>query len=396
MSLRPHPRTVAVTSTVLTALTLLALVLSAWPRISGRHVDLCAARIRSFRRIYHAVRTLGTSPTCAVRTDLPVPRAPEPAEVLAHRSVRVETSALLSLQTHPQIGTCHTVKSLSPRKRRRLEWARFSRYPLDGVLLYVFAVVGTQSRVVVEVDGAHARGVFAGSAMFASLHGWNVVALHQTWSGYSRAQQYYDQQTKAFRKQLFPDAVVHVYETRCEPYAVEPAVAKQGIAGPVDLMLLFTDGGRDVLTWQHVAQKTSLRPRVVALFYQDFWGPSDWYTRYARFTGNSTSSAQHARSVKGEHDGVDLGRARLFVGGSIRALTQTASQLSYQLVWCLASTPIALFIDAAEEFPGDVLPALTEENCLSARQSGSDWRKNAEAQWDAAHSYHWDSYIVQP
>lgn len=270
---------------------------------------------------------------------------------------------------------------VSKRQRHSLEFGLVSRYPTDGILLYVFAVLGARDKMVIEMDGASGSGIFRGSACFTLLHGWNAVLLYQKWSGFNTAHQYYEDSSPGgaflWRKLNFPDSVVIVAEENELRGAANETIARNGVGGSVDLLYLLLDG-YDLHTWKNV---TIISPRVVVLFYQDFWGHKIKASRICNFS-------EHVNSC-GETDMVDTGRKRLYNGGSIAAIASTAKKLGYRLIWCLRSAPIALFLKTIEDPHNLLFKTVRTKDCVSQRES-PEWRLDMEAQWDYAQRFSWD------
>jgi hypothetical protein len=270
--------------------------------------------------------------------------------------------------------------------RDALEFGHIARYPVDGVLMYIMALLGTRSRSVIELDGARGDGLFRGAAAFALYDGWNALTIHSLWSGYNVAQIYYESSTRGsasvWHKKHFPDSRITVAEVEFSPLSsVHEAISKYGIGGDVDIVFLLPDGPE----WHIWEALTGISPRVVVLFYQDYWGEEEMLVR--RWNQSDTTA------LVGESDGVDSGRRRLFVGGSIRAVEHLAIKRGFRLVWCLRIAPIAIFIRNDQDLAAYLLPAMSTRRCLERRKS-SEWRRDMEGQWNSAQRFAWDRIPV--
>lgn len=275
------------------------------------------------------------------------------------------------------------LRRLSPAERVALEFQHTSRYPIDGVLNYLFGVIGFRSKIAVELDTARGSAVFFGATSLALYSGWDVVALYGLWSGYSRAQQFYESSARTgafeFRKKHFADSNVIVSEGPIDSQRINVTLQQLGVGGSVDILFLMLDGAE----WSVWDSLSRIRPRVVVFFYQDFWGADASFVR-------EWNTSDRGISSPGESDGVDLGRKRLFAGASVTALIRLTEARGFRLVWCLSSAPIVLFVQNREDPSRSVLPSLPPAACLAARQ-GRTWRRDMEAQWHRAQQFAWTS-----
>lgn len=243
--------------------------------------------------------------------------------------------------------------------RVSLEFAIASNPSLDGVLLYIFGVLGSKSHTVIEIDAGTGSETWHAGAALALYAGWDLLGLYETWSGYIGAHRlYYSRQASALRKARFPDARVRLAEASLLPEGIAALLAEAGFGGDIDLLLL---GSEDVFSvWEAVMAGAA--PRVVVLSYQDFWGSK----LMAMKRGNRTR-----------------GCIVNFLGASIAAAVAEGKKRGYGLVWCLKSAPIAIF--AVEREVEGLLPVLDEGKCLSVRAgSGVNWRRDMEALWEDA------------
>jgi hypothetical protein len=271
---------------------------------------------------------------------------------------------------------------LSDGTRDALEFGHIARYPVDGVLMYIMALLGTRSRRVIELDGARGDGVFRGAAALALYDGWNALTIYGLWSGYNAAQRYYESSERdsvsVWYKKHFPNSRISVAEAELSTASsAHEAISKHGIGGEVDVVFLLLDGPE----WHVWETLTGISPRVVVLFYQDYWGADEMLVR--------RWNQSDATALVGESDNTDKGRRRLFVGASIRALEHLATKRGFRLVWCLRIAPIAIFIRNDQDSAASLLPAMSTRRCLERRES-TTWRRDMEGQWNSAQRFPWD------
>lgn len=379
---------------VLTALLPILTIASIWYVKSSPRRSSCSLARRAHDELVNAVRVSSNGlETFAYRKQH---IALQSSLIESYMNLRRKTSAFLAhfetcadlaMREHRGLHRMYSRMwlrgqfQLSSYQRDGLEFALCARYPIDGVLLYIFGVLGARNKVALELDGAAGAGVFRGSAGLALLNGWNALLVYRKWSAFSAMQQYFDSSVgdgvSGWRKKHFPDSSVVVAEESALFSNVNDAIARNGVSGGVDAMFLMLDGP-DLHAWE---QLSIVSPRVVLLFYQDFWGHSTKATRFWNFTDDDSN--------RGETDGVDQGRRRLFVGASIAATVDTANNLGFRLVWCLRAAPIAIFLRSNEDPNHLLLPPVSLKSCLSRRRSAK-WLLDMEAQWDRAQRFSWN------
>jgi hypothetical protein len=389
--------------TCIIPLLLVGRIVWAWPspwRATCRGVDLSHSAL-----VREIVAAAGPADYGLV---FPNPPSLTAEKLTAHKRIRFAASAFLGHRLSCRDSRQEGGKSLAKESvfllRRAemdlLEFSHGARYPIDGVLLYIFSVLGLRSRVAVELDGAQGSAGFRGCASLVLYNGWDALVMHGRWSGYNRAQHFYERAAPGndhlltWRRKHFPESFVviaelqemknisSIYGDRLDvTKEVNARFSKHGVGGDVDVVFLVLDGV-EMDVWDGL---TAVTPRVVVIFYQDYWGSEASVTR--------TSDALSA----GEKDGT--GRRRLYVGGSISALVSVALARGYRLIWCMRSAPIAFFERKPDDSNGmldaaTVLPSISTRACLSRRNSVS-WRKDMEAQWQNAQRHTWTQHVGQ-
>lgn len=270
-------------------------------------------------------------------------------------------------------GKCGRFPSVHHHHRRHpssLEFSLASRYPTDGVLLYLISVLGSTRRSFVEIDSAHGNGFFGAASVFAFAYNWTVFAMHESWTSYEAARVFYEQ-----------SPYVTVIDTDRLWGRATQIAQQHGFGGGIDVAAIFPGGGDDLSVLHDLAieyEKAGwIRPRILFLFFQDYWGDSDRVR-----VSNATTQ------LFGVSDGVDTARARLYVGGSLPAVVRITRAAGYRMVWCLADTPIAFFVDQRASVGTGLLPTISVNKCLRKRYSPM-WRRDAEAMWDEAQAFDW-------
>lgn len=211
----------------------------------------------------------------------------------------------------------------------------FSDADEDGILLYLFALIGAPTRRLVDIGSAAMAG--SNTANLLLHHGWTGLlidadeeSLHATMDFYARARAY-------------PPLLTAQWVTAEN---VDGLLAAQGVTGDVDLLSIDIDGN-DYWVWQAI---TVVSPRVVVIEYQDILGPDRSVTipydpefRLDRFPVNA--------------------RDNNYVGASLRALAKLGTAKGYRLVGCNRTGWNAFFVRA--DLGSDLLPEAAVADCFT-------------------------------
>lgn len=340
--------------------------LSAASERSRGRVSVCRARALALRSIDRELRAIGRS-TAAVR-DLRLRAALPQVSPVRHARLRAAASRLQRVVG----GDACAVMTPDYTK---YEFSLGGRYPTDGPLLYIFGVLGTRSRVAVEVDDASGAGTIAGGATLSVLHGWDVLSLHSAWSGSSFSQSLYADRPRLIGDR-FPETTARVIESSTAPLDIVSSLSSRGVAGEFDLLLLFTEHGQEAAV---LSQLRTVRPRVVVATYVDFLGPDPATVWRA--------NASEAKKVR-PRGGRDPLRPVPFAGASVKALVAGAKASGYRAVWCLTMFPVVVFVDekiGAEK----LLPTMGAGDCFARRYGDKSFEKDMAAMWDVAKGEQW-------
>lgn len=325
----------------------------------------CTAVTKSHRSIVNTLARLRrqTSTTEPGSVLPPYPYRPSKDLYPLLKTLRRQSSIFLRL--HAQRSKC----SIQSVRRNRLEFSLSSRYNIDGVFLYLLSILGTSRKTFVEIDGAHGRGVFGAAVLPSLAFNWTTYVLHESWTGYESARKFYEGSPNVM---LIDSQRVLGRESQIS--------SSHLFGGAVDIAASFPAGGDEIALLRTFNQSGAwIRPRLLYLFFQDYW----WLDYRMRTSDRSSR-------VRGQSDGRDWSRERLFVGASLPVVERSARACGYRLVWCLASAPIAFFVDERAAVGDRVLPTLSSMDCLQVR-STSMWRRDAERMWDEAQSFKWKS-----
>lgn len=348
------------------------------------HYDLLRAVERS--RDVHAVEFL------------PERNARNPPRLSTRTSVERLRARFAATRLHLAVDKCMSSRGpravdrkLTKAKREahaaNLEFSGIAIYPIEGVLLYVMSAVGISNFHCLEIDGAPGTGILLGCAAFAVYDGWAATCMYPMWTGYATAQDFFegsgDNGAHKWRKQHHAERAVDVTEEQIHPVSVDATLQRANVGETADILILAADG-HDLDVWLNM---TVTKPRVVVVFYQDYWGAQQMAHR-------SMSGVEDIDTFGAQHDGVYRGRKRLFVGSSLQVFVAVAKKLEYRLVWCTSSIPAAIFTLDNGPVSSRLLPGTSTDECMLRRQGVSrTWRRDMEAQWHIAQQFEWQHDI---
>jgi hypothetical protein len=141
------------------------------------------------------------------------------------------------------------------------ELRSFSQNGEDGILLYLFAVLGTTTKKVVEICAGN--GIECNAANLIVNHGWSGLLIDGDEQNIAVGKQFYSACRDTFAR--VPDLV----QAWVTAENVNRLVCDHGYTGDIDLLSLDMDG-MDYWVWQAL---TSIRPRAVILEFNFRWGP---------------------------------------------------------------------------------------------------------------------------
>lgn len=141
-----------------------------------------------------------------------------------------------------------------------VEFKNYSQSGEDGILLYIFALVGTSNRQVVEVCAGNGRE--CNSANLILNHGWAGLLFDGDANNIAVAREFFSTHPNMW---LGPQPAVKQAWITVEN--INSLITDHGISGEIDLLSLDLDG-IDLWVWQAI---TAVNPRVVVLEIQAAW-----------------------------------------------------------------------------------------------------------------------------
>lgn len=183
----------------------------------------------------------------------------------------------------------------------------FSQTDEDGILLYIFSIIGAKTRTCVEICAGD--GIACNTANLVINHGWDGLLVDGNADLVKRGIEFYTRHTNTC---VYPPRFVHAWVTRDN---VNQIITSNGFRGEVDLLSVDMDGV-DYWIWSAI---DSIEPRVVVVEYQDIIGPQ----RALTVPYCDDFDARAYPTTRGTPN---------FCGASLPAFLKLARQRGYRLV----------------------------------------------------------------
>lgn len=275
------------------------------------------------RRIKRAVKRAAT----AMQSD----------SLALHRAINQQMQIALGMQYRA------AAEQRKPIPFAEIGFNLYSETDEDGILLYIFAVIGTRGRVLVDIGAAGVRG--SNTANLLTNHGFTGLLIDGNEAAMPAMREFYASQTGT--RYSVPSCIAAMV-TRDN---IDSVITSHGISGDIDLLCIDIDGN-DYWIWDAIH---SITPSVVLIEYQDILGPDrSWTIPYQPHFDFSAHPANR------EH--------RNYVGASLRAMTKLAGSKGYRLVGTNRGGWNAFFVrDGVGEA---MLPTVSVESCF-----GSAWNR---------------------
>ncbi len=261
------------------------------------------------------------------------------------------TQVLLSMQYKKMLAL-----HLPMPKFEDVEFRAYSQFGEDGILLYIFSVIGAASKKCVEICGG---GGNDNTANLIINHGWNGLFFEGSESHIQRGRQFYG---RCADTKVWPPKLVQAWITAEN---VNSLLAEQGYSGEIDLLSLDMDGV-DYWVWKAIE---GISPRVVVLEYNNVWGPDEAVTvpyqpDFIAENNNVSPLHYQRRRVANTFAGKPIAdRVDNYFGASLAAFVTLGKQKGYRLVGCERYGFNAFFVrsDVGEV----ILPEVPSATCFT-------------------------------
>jgi hypothetical protein len=225
------------------------------------------------------------------------------------------------------------------------EFRCFSQNGEDGILLYIFSILGTTNRRVVEISAGD--GIECNSANLIINHGWYGLLFDGDEQNICRGKEFYAKCQDTFAA---PPTQVTSWVTAEN---VNSLIADNGFTGDVDLLSLDIDG-MDYWIWRAIDR---ISPRVIILEFNAVWGP------------DRAVSIPYQANYR-----IDYSQRPYYAGASLPAFVKLGREKGYRLVGIQRLGFNALFVRSG--LGEDLLPEISSRQCFERHPVLRTWRPN--------------------
>jgi hypothetical protein len=281
------------------------------------------------------------------------------------------TQVLLSMQYREMLAL-----HLPLPKFEDVEFRVYSGLGEDGILLYLFSILGTTNKKCVELCGGWG---YDNTTNLIINHGWKGLFFDGSAKKIRRGQQFYARNADT---KVWPPKLVHTWVTAEN---INELLEKHGYTGEIDLLSLDMDGV-DYWIWKAIE---CISPRVVVLEYNNALGPDlpltiPYNPSFVTDTNRLPPLVYHKRRVVNTFVGKQIAdRIDNYYGASLTAFVKLGKQKGYRLVGCERFGYNAFFVRS--DIGEDILPEVTPAECFDHpfMQYASEvrWRTIANRDW---------------
>jgi hypothetical protein len=152
-------------------------------------------------------------------------------------------------------------QNVTPLSFKDTGFRNFSQHEEDGILLYIFSLIGTLNQKCVEICAGD--GLECNTANLIIHHRWLGLLFDGNSKNIAKANNAY---TNHPDTRHWPPRIVHAWITKDN---INDLIKTNGFEGEIDLLSLDVDGV-DYWIWKAV---DAVHPRVVVLEFNHLWGP---------------------------------------------------------------------------------------------------------------------------
>jgi hypothetical protein len=232
-----------------------------------------------------------------------------------------------------------------PRSLDEVGFRTFSQFDEDGILLYIFSVIGITNRLAIEM--AAGVGYESNTANLIVNHNFCALLFEGNPETASQCRRFYQD-----HRDTQWNVPVEVDQSWLTAENINQLIDAHGFSGEIDLFSLDVDG----MDYWLLKNLTVVQPRVIVLEYN------------AIFESHVAMAAAYEPDfVAGE------GRAD---GASLAAFDHLCKKMGYRLIGCNRNFLNAFYVQ--EKLAKDVFPEVSIEDCLRSNRYPW-WKKGGTA-----------------
>jgi hypothetical protein len=222
------------------------------------------------------------------------------------------------------------------------EFRCFSQNGEDGLLLYLFSLIGTTNKKAVEICAGD--GVECNIANLVINHGWEGLMFDGDEDSIQRGKEFFARCQDTFSK---TPTLVSAWITVDN---VNALIADLGFAGNIDLLSLDMDGVEHWI-WKAL---TAIAPRAVILEFNPAWGP------------DLSVSIPYKSDFQ-----IDYSKRPYYCGASLSAWVKLGRQKGYRLVGVQRLGFNAIFLRS--DVGAELFPEISPAECFQGNQTLQKW-----------------------
>ena len=240
------------------------------------------------------------------------------------------TQLLLAIKFRENFEKSHRLSDFD-----EIEFRNYSQNGEDGILCYIFSLIGTVNKRCVEICAGN--GTQCNCANLIINHGWTGLLFDGNEGNIKDGQQYFKKHPDTF---TYPPKLIHAWITAEN---VNDIIISNGTNGEIDLLSLDIDGV-DYWIWNAIE---AVYPRVVVAEIQAIWGCE------------SSLTVPYRSDFKAEF----VNGFGVYSGASLPAFVKLGKKKGYRLVGCQRYGFNAFFV--RNDVGQDIFPEITAERCFS-------------------------------
>lgn len=231
----------------------------------------------------------------------------------------------------------HSLKLPLPNKFEDTGFRVYSQNDEDGLLLYLFSLIGTTNKICVDVGSGSPYG--ANTTNLICNWGWTGLLIEGNENAVKQAKQFFESHEDTW---IYPPKVINAWVTAEN---INDLIQENGISGEIDLFCLDLDGV-DYWIWKSL---NVIQPRVVVVEYMNIWDTDQSVT--VPYRPNFNRFDTHPD----------------YFGASLAAFVKLGREKGYRLVGCNRYGFNAFFIRS--DISEDIFPEIPPEQCLEHPQA---------------------------
>ncbi len=216
-----------------------------------------------------------------------------------------------------------------------VEFSAFSDNGEDGILHFIFSLVGTSNKRAIEICAG--IGKSCNTANLIVNHGWTALLIDGDPENVREGKEFFSQCDET---RSWPPVYVNAWITAEN---INTIIKDAGFDGEIDLLSLDIDG-MDYWVWKAM---DCINPRVVVLEFQNILGPDRSVT--VPYDPNFVAEFEN-----GEPN---------YAGASLAAFVKIGKEKGYRLVGCQRYGYNAFFIRS--DIGEDIFPEVTVASCFT-------------------------------